>query len=458
MFDIKYRPLKFTDVLGQEGAVAVLKARLQQGTAFDTSYIFSGAFGSGKTTLARILARAMLCQNLNKEDPEPCNECESCKAFLAENCPAYMELDAASNGTIDHVRAIVDGLAFVVQGGSKRIYLLDEIHRMSSASQDVLLKPIEEKKMVGIFCTTEPEKIRGTIRSRCEEYQIRRITREAILARMRMVLEQENSTGFEDDAILTVIDYCDGHVRDILNKLEMIVQMGPVTLDTVRAHLNLGLVTSYYDILLALDDPVSAVGLAEKACERVGPDDVAAGLADAAMNAYRLAHNMFSNFVTVDRELARQLYAKFGDGVIRLAEHFAKLRYSTKISLACDIVSALVRTPVPTAPVVQQVVVALPQQSVGGPPVASAPLGTPSVTTPAPLPVQAPCKYTKGAFGSDPNVLTSVDCNVMSGQKPRGTSVRKEVKLERTIDEMVNAVFTPDAWRMDFERRWLRKK
>lgn len=448
MFDIRYRPLKFADVLGQEGAVAVLKARLRQGTALDTSYIFSGSWGSGKTTLARILARAMLCQNLNKEDPEPCGECDSCKAFLAENSPAYVELDAASNGTIDNVRAIVDGLAFVVQGGSKRIYLLDEIHRMSSASQDVLLKPIEEKKMIGIFCTTEPEKIRGTIRSRCEEYQIRKIPREAILARMRMVLEKENSLGAEEDAILTVIDYCDGHVRDVLNKLEMISQMGPVTLDAVRAHLNLGLVTVYYEVLLALDDPAKAIGLAEKACERVGPDDVASGLADAAMNAYRLAHGMFSNFVTVDRALAQQLHAKFGDSVIRLAEHFAKLRYSTKISLACDVLSALVRTPMP---VVQQASIAMPgtqprvlpqaqQQALT--PVPSAPQGTPAT----------------GVYGSDIRVLTEVDKNGMANQAPRGTSTGKPFRIVRTESETIKGLLTPDAWRMEFERRWLRKR
>jgi DNA polymerase III delta prime subunit len=206
----------------------------------DGEMFAANGFMNHNTTLARILARALLCQNLDRNDPEPCNECENCRAFLDEACLSYVELDAASKGTIDNVRSIVDDLAFMPLTGSKRIYLFDEVHRMSRDSQDVLLKPLEEKKMIGIFCTTEPEKIRGTIRSRCEEYSIRKINREDVLARMRMILTKEGVEG-DDDAILTVIDYCDGHVRDIINKLGMIAQLGPVTLESVRENLSLSM-------------------------------------------------------------------------------------------------------------------------------------------------------------------------------------------------------------------------
>lgn len=128
MWDIRYRPLNFRDVLGQEGTVKVLQAQLRGGTALDTSYIFEGGAGQGKTTLARILARALLCQNLDKNspEPEPCNECDNCKDILNETSMAFVEKDAASNGTIDQIRAIVDGLPFAVLGAPKRIYLFDE--------------------------------------------------------------------------------------------------------------------------------------------------------------------------------------------------------------------------------------------------------------------------------------------------------------------------------------------
>ena len=117
--------MTFGDVLGQEGAVLLLKARLAKDSALDTSYVFSGGPGQGKTTLARILARAMLCMNLPKEDPEPCNECENCRDILAETSSAYIEQDAASRGTIEHVRAIVDDLPFAVFNASKRVYVFD---------------------------------------------------------------------------------------------------------------------------------------------------------------------------------------------------------------------------------------------------------------------------------------------------------------------------------------------
>jgi DNA polymerase III subunit gamma/tau len=377
MWDTKYRPLRFSDVLGQAGATEVLKARLAKGTVFDTSYIFSGGHGQGKTTLARILSRAMLCQNRTSEQ-EPCNECDGCKDALNEESAAISERDAASQGTIDHAREIVKSLNFVVEGASKRIFIFDEAHRMSRDAQDVFLKPIEDKRMVGIFCTTEPDKIRGPIRSRCEDYQIRRITREDVLVRMKWVLGQE-SVEYEDDAVLTVIDHAGGHVRDILNQLEMIAQLGPITLQAVREHLNLSLVSTYYEILLSLGSPATSVRLAEEACERAGADEVAEGLAEAAMSAYRLAHGMFAEFTYVDRELASKVHAAYGDSVIKFSEYFLRSYRVSKTALLSDIIACSSGVPAQTAsaPTVIQV---------SAPPVLVAPAQTAPVTASVPPP------------------------------------------------------------------------
>ncbi len=263
MWDVRYRPLRFTDVLGQDGTVQVLRARLLKGTGWDTSYTFSGGFGQGKTTLARILARALLCSKLTSEG-DPCNECDNCRNVLNDTSSAFSEMDAASNGTVEVVRGIISDLPFVIPGGiPKRIYLFDECQRMSIGAQDALLKPLEEKQLTAIFCTTEPEKIRGPIRSRCEEYQIRKISREDILKRVEGILALEKVT-YEADAVLTVIDYCDGHVRDVLNRLEMVSQLGPVTVDRVRSYLKISAISTYYQILLTLGDPATSVKLVEE--------------------------------------------------------------------------------------------------------------------------------------------------------------------------------------------------
>lgn len=429
MWDLLYRPLKFSDVLGQEGAVEVLKARLKKRNALDSSYIFSGAHGSGKTTLARILARAMLCERLT-EDQEPCNECDNCVAILGDSSLAFHERDAASNGKVEDVRAIVDDLPFAVEGAEKQIHLFDEAHRMTPAGQDVLLKPLEEKVMVGIFCTTEPEKIRGAIRSRCEEHRIRKITREDIAGRIHKILAAEQ-VEFEEDAILTVIDCSGGHVRDTLNRLEMIAQKnGTISLEAVRDYLGLSLTTTYYDILLSLDNPGVAVPLLDEACDRVGADEVATGLAEAAMNSFRLAHNMFAEFTYVDRTKAALLHQKYGNGVVGYARKFLGTQDRTKVGLIFEVVSLTTQAD-------------LPKISVANPPpltVHSAPVPVPTM----PVPV-------KPNAGQDSLALTGLDHRGVPDKHPRGHAEVTQ-KVVSAVEK--DKALTPADWTRTFERSW----
>jgi DNA polymerase III subunit gamma/tau len=456
VWDLKYRPLRFADVLGQDGSIQILKNRLRAGSAGETSYIFAGGHGQGKTTLARILARALVCENLDKSDPEPCNECDACKAVLDETSLAFRELDAASNGTIDKIRAIVDKLQYVVYGAERNIILFDEMHRMSKDAQDVLLKPIEDKRLIALLCTTESEKIRGTIRSRCEEHVIRKVPREVLLTRMRMILETEG-VEYEEDAILTVIDFCDSHVRDIINRLGTVAQMGDVTLEAVRENLHLGMVPVYYQVLLALTEPAKAVEMVDRVCDSVVPDEVAAGLAEAAMNAYRVANGMFASFTSVDRKLAAEVNQKYGSALITLAEHFSKARYSTKVALLCDVLTALsLKTTAPARIIVEQAVVA---------PKPEAPAQEPETPAQAPAPKpEAPQEPIKpqgpdvrpdgiGPVGQDPFALTTVDHKAIPKDYPRGhrTTQQVPVKGKRGFSD---DVLTPKEWRQEFARIW----
>lgn len=338
MWDILYRPRKYSDVLGQAGSVRLLKTRISRGTAFETSYIFAGGYGQGKTTLSRIHAMAMICQDLDKADPEPCGACDSCKAILQEQSEAFTERDAASSGSTDSMRSLVEELPYMLPNAPKRIYLIDECQRMHHAAQDVLLKPIEEKKMVAMLCTTEAEKIRGAIRSRCEEYTIKKVTRDDVLPRMKMVLN-EQGVQHEDDAVLIIIDRAGGHVRNVLNNLEMMAQLGPITVASVREYLNLSVVTLYYQILLSLDNPLKAIDLVRQACEATPADEVAAGLAEAAMNTYRMAHGWYADLAYVDKTLAEQVYDKYQDHVVRFAKWFLGHRSVTRLALELDVLA-----------------------------------------------------------------------------------------------------------------------
>ena len=477
MWDTTYRPLTFADVLGQKGTVQLLKARLKNGTALDTSYIFSGGSGQGKTTLARIYARAMLCENLDKNDPEPCNQCESCTSILHDSSLAFSEQDAASQGGIDQIRRIVDSLPFTVVGAVKRIYLFDECHRMSKDAQDVLLKPLEERKMIGMFCTTEPEKVRGAIRSRCEEYGVRKVTRDDVLVRMKHILESEK-VEYEDDGVLTVIDYAGGHVRDVVSRLEMIAQIGPITLDNVREHLNLSVVSLYYQILLNLtSDTRKALQLVDQACERVTAEEVASGISEAAMNAFRLANGMGADFAFTDKTLATEVYKLYGVELIKIASHFLRSRFVTQVSLICDITTLAYsgakgsfvsqQQPMVVAPSIQVVAapvvpqVQSPEPVVSSPPVAEVRRSVAPAAAPPPpvetLPDPEPTpEVAIGNLGStDPEALTIIDSHVIqektNGKKRKPSQISFDVNTSNDRDLINNEV-----WRRGFTELWSR--
>jgi DNA polymerase III subunit gamma/tau len=468
MWDIKYRPKTFADTIGQQGTVQLLKARLSNGTALDTSYIFAGSWGSGKTTLSRIHARATMCQDLNKADPEPCNACDNCLAILDGSSSAFQEKDAASGGSLEVVREMLDDIPFALVGVAKRVWLFDESHKLTSASQNALLKPIEEKQVVGIFCTTEVGKILGPIRSRCEEYTIRKASREDLLKRMKHVLDTEG-VQYNEDAVLTVIDFSGGHVRDILNRLEMVAQLGAVTIDNVRDYLNLGVVSDYYNILLSLGDPLTGLKLLEAACERCAPDEVAAGLAEAAMNSYRLAHGMFADFAYADKALSAKVFERFGQHTINLAEYFLRSRHVTRTALVADILSLSQSGGVPRAPT----------EVVGVPIVVTAPVANAQIAQVAlnPTPAQAAqtipatplanIQITNknirpdgiGAVGSgDILALTSLDNKGVPQDRARMRNTDKDthVPFGGVVDDE-GTLLSPADWQKEFERTWIQR-
>jgi DNA polymerase III subunit gamma/tau len=228
--DIIYRPKIFDDVIGQDVAVTILRSSIVN-KKHSSSYLFSGPSGTGKTTVGRIFSKALLCHS--PVNGNPCGSCESCRLFDEEKNFGYLELDAASVGGKEDMVKLKDDAAFI-SVENKKIILLDECHDISKQGQDALLKQVEQcpEHLIYIFCTTEPEKLKPTLRKRCTQFQFSRIDSDKIFSRLKLVCEKENRA-FEEEALKIIADRSEGHVRDSLKFLEEASDFGPITVETV---------------------------------------------------------------------------------------------------------------------------------------------------------------------------------------------------------------------------------
>jgi len=320
-WDLKYRPVVFEDVLGQDVTKRVLQTRLKDGSAMNQSYIFSGPRGSGKTTLARILSRATICKDI-QPDGSPCNQCSYCLSFLEGKSPYYEERDAASRGTLEDVRAIISTLDYV--SDRPKLVVFDESHRMSKESQDALLKPIEERRLVCIFCTTEPSKIQPTIRSRCDDFPVQIVLENDIIKRLQRICEAEGIS-VEEEALRLIVQESGSHVRDCFKKAEMVSRIGDITVALVREYLHLDVSSLAYELLVCLSDDsvVEVVGLLRKMLEKTTPDDVMKRLGQAAIMSYRLGFDFGEDVSSHDKDAAQHAFTVLGPRLLTIAAYVA---------------------------------------------------------------------------------------------------------------------------------------
>lgn len=360
--DTKYRPQTFDEVLGQDATVSILREFVRSGAGLRQSYMFAGPFGSGKTTLGRILARSLLCDN--PVEGEACGTCPSCVEILETGGSAdFIEVDAATNSGKDNIRKIVESLQYSSFSGKRRIYLFDEAHQLSRDALDALLKPMEDniggsedKKLVCIFATTEPEKMRTTVVSRCAPpFIIRHASVDNIADRLEFVCQQEGFD-YEKNALSLIAEHCECHIRDALKTVEGVSMLGSVSEDNVFTYLQLNTSLSILKMIgsMAVGDTTSAMECANSLLQVSSPSVLYEKVSDYAIKLYSASAGVVIYPSWWPKEVVEELI-KLGNSLVRIGQTFSSKpsripssAFLCEVAAACNPVQQVVVSSTPT--------------------------------------------------------------------------------------------------------------
>lgn len=261
------RPERFNEIIGQKHIVRILQHQLETDNV-SQAYLFTGTRGTGKTTTARILAKALNCTGNPADGQLPCGECENCKAIKESRFLDVIEMDAASNNGVDDIRDLIDRVNYPPMVGRYKVYIIDEVHMLSTSAENAFLKTLEEPPahVIFILATTNPEKVRETIRSRCMRLDFRRVSEDDLIEGMERICRRKQ-VNITRDALALVAQKADGSVRDGLSILEQCISGGDalVDLETVEDYLG----SAGMDFYLGLTQNVIEHNMAE-ALKRVG--------------------------------------------------------------------------------------------------------------------------------------------------------------------------------------------
>jgi len=352
VFARKWRPLTFEDVVGQEHITETLKKAIEKNRVAH-AYIFTGTRGVGKTTTARILARALNCEK--GPTPTPCGECTNCKDIISGSSFDVLEIDGASNNSVNDIRDLRENIGYSSMGGKYRIFVIDEVHMLSNSAFNALLKTLEEppKNVIFIFATTEPQKIPATIHSRCQRYDFRRIDPEHVLERLVHICDEEKIS-YERSALMLVARKADGSMRDGLSLLDQVYSFCHDNLNEKEVRSVLGLVGMevYHRIMDAIATKTAAVVLGliqEVLYQGFDLQEFLVGLQEHLRNLLyaRIPNALASRGIDLDEQSAREFVEsskRFSEGdllrmteVVRTTEHELKWsafpRFSVELML-----------------------------------------------------------------------------------------------------------------------------
>ena len=341
-FDQKYRPIQLSDMIGQERIIKAITKQAEQ-DKFGHAYLFAGHFGAGKTTSARLLATLMTCEN-KKNQTRPCTTCPSCIAIHNGQSPDVIEIDAASNRGIDDVREIKKDAYVAPHVLRKKIYILDEAHKLSPDAWNALLKVLEEPPsfVAFIFCTTEAKKVPAPIRSRCRSYLFTPIPATAIASRLLQVAKKENFV-LEEAAAQDLGRLSSGSLRNGLIMLEdmSIVTEGKVTMQAIHDHFGVPERRLIYNIINLIGNQ-DVVGVFETVDNLLIAGADVRTIAMEISEAFRLAtlistcgkNSPLVDITTEEKELLQTFVNKVNrTGLVGIAKSFGKIDREIELNI-----------------------------------------------------------------------------------------------------------------------------
>jgi DNA polymerase III subunit gamma/tau len=322
-------------MIGQESTIQILRNIVKR-NQYGSAYLFSGPYGTGKTTAGRILSKAILCDA--PINGNPCGKCESCIQFSQEKHFGYRELDAASFGGKDDMVKLRDEAAYQAMG-KKKIILLDECHDITKQGQDALLKQLEQcpEHLVYIFCTTDPDKMAKTVRNRCMHFQISTIGPELISNRLKYICKNENMV-YEEEALNLIAERSEGHVRTAIGALEEVSYMGDITFDNVKKSLKdydkeiFGIVSNLgINLQKALDSY-------REVSSYLSPSEIYNNILSLINDASKLLYG-YNDFPTHKKEILEKLKDTHGYSLLEFMNYLIhRDKFVDKIGIQSDIV------------------------------------------------------------------------------------------------------------------------